>query len=575
VQDYDRLEREPTPKSVRDWTAKWDTFESVGSVNGQIIERLELFCAAKRISVGALAALDTRVVVRSGGKVELAFAGRNDVGTVTAIKYRPLDGTSHDSKAEEPSTWLHPIVAGRLGALDWFVAEGETDGARLYDLVGDVAAVLVLPAGAKAFKPRWADVIPRGASVTVHLCHDADADGDAGAAKTARILGGRTVRVRPPVEGGDWCDWTGTRDDFMQLVGAARGEHAASARPFSMPLREFLALERPNAESLLADTDGRPIVAAYSLTLLGAFGGQGKTTWFIDVALHLAAGVDYAPFTVPRPVSILVIENEGPEQMFADKLAARLEWFPHELKARVDVCTIDWGGFSLADNTMRDQLRQEIAEHEYDLVFGDPLDSLGIEGVGSPEDTRKFLKLMKETGLNRNVAWWLNTHPRKEETKEAINEISGAWGGKPDAILLLKMLADDRTLIRYPKLRWAKRGKRPSTLHAFNAETEAFSYLGEVSEDERNYLAEVTELFADGEWRTAKEVSAPADGGGIGANIDVIKKVLKANPDTFESRTGDAAKSLNRSPRATLWQLTRAAESVESVTLFTGCEGEA
>jgi hypothetical protein len=569
MDDYDRLEREPSPQSVRDWTAKWESFEPVGSVNGQIVERLELFCTAKRISVGALAALDTRVVVRSGGKVELAFAGRNDAGTVTAIKYRPLDGSSHDSKAEDPSTWLRAIVAGKLGALDWFVAEGETDGARLYDLVGDVAVVLVLPAGARSFKAGWARVIPGGA--TVYLCHDGDEDGDAGAAKAARILSQKTVRVRPPES--DWCDWTGTREDFMQLVGAARGEQAEE-RPFSMPLREFVALERPNAEPLLADTDGRPIVAAYSLTLLGAFGGQGKTTWFIDVALHLAAGLDYEPFTVPRPVSVLLIENEGPEQMFSDKLEARLESFPHELKARVDVCTLDWGGFSLADNTMRDRLRQEIAEHEYDLVFGDPLDSLGIEGVGSPEDTRKFLKLMKETGLNKSTAYWLNTHPRKEETKEAINEISGAWGGKPDAILLLRMLADDRTLIRYPKLRWAKRGRRPSTLHAFNPDTEAFSYLGEVSEDERNHLAEIVELFADGEWRTAKEISAPADGDGIGANIDVIKKVLKANPDTFESRTGAGAKALGRSSTATLWQVTQPPESPESPSLFTGLEGE-
>jgi hypothetical protein len=64
--------------------------------------------------------------------------------------------------------------------------------------------------------------------------------------------------------------------------------------------------------------------------------------------------------------------------------------FPHELRARIDVCTFDWGGFTLADDNTRERLRQEIANHEYDLVFGDPLDSLGIEGVGSPEDTRKF-----------------------------------------------------------------------------------------------------------------------------------------------------------------------------------------
>ena len=96
----------------------------------------------------------------------------------------------------------------------------------------------------------------------------------------------------------------------------------------------------------------------------------------------------------------------------------------------------DWGGFSLADDVHRERLIREIAEKGYDLVFGDPLDSLVIEGVGSPEDTRKFLALMKQTGLGKSVAWWLNTHPRKEETKEALNEIAGAWGGKPDTVFV-------------------------------------------------------------------------------------------------------------------------------------------
>jgi hypothetical protein len=51
---------------------------------------------------------------------------------VTAIKYRPLDGSSHETKAEEPSAWLNPIVIGKRDALDWFIAEGETDAARLF-----------------------------------------------------------------------------------------------------------------------------------------------------------------------------------------------------------------------------------------------------------------------------------------------------------------------------------------------------------------------------------------------------------------------------------------------------------
>jgi hypothetical protein len=208
----------------------------------------------------------------------------------------------------------------------------------------------------------------------------------------------------------------------------------------------------------------------------------------------------------------------------------------------------------------RDRLRQEIAEKGYDLVLGDPLDSLGIDGVGSPEDTRKFLELMKETGLFKTVAWWLNTHPRKEETKEALNEIAGAWGGKPDTVFLLRMLADDRTQIRQPKLRWAKRGKGPTLLMAFDPDTEAFTFIGEESDAERDYVADISALLADGQWRVKTEIAAPSGKGGIGANVDTVRRVLEEHPDVFESRTGEEAVALERSARATVWQLREAEE---------------
>jgi hypothetical protein len=324
-------------------------------------------------------------------------------------------------------------------------------------------------------------------------------------------------------------------------------------------LGEFIDKPRPDVPALITDVDGSPLVAKESLTLLGARGGRGKTTLFVDLMVHAALGHDYLCFTIPAPVSILLVENEGPEHLFAEKLEARIGQLPAAeqqlVRERVHVQTLDWGGFNLGNADTFNRLTNFLEEHPKDLIFGDPLDSLGIEGVGSPEDTRKFLALMKQAGLNRSNAWWLNTHPRKEATTDALDEIAGAWGGKPDLVMLLDMLADDRSRLRFPKVRWAKRGKRESVLLGYDPDTATFSYLGTETDAERDYVAEIAALLADGKWRTAKEIAAKREDDGIGSNDRLVKDRMAEHPDRFVSRTGDEAVELGRRPAAVVWQL--------------------
>jgi len=222
---YERLaeEAERPAQKVRDLTSRWEKLRPVGSVNGVQRERLEAFCASKRITLAGLEALGTRIAVRRGGGVWLAFAGTNGAGRVVALKYRLLGGNSDDCEQEPGSVWLRPIVVGNRDSRYWIPAEGETEAARLFELVGEEAAILCLPAGALTFKAEWAAMIPRGA--TVYLAHDADEAGDQGAEKAAQVLGGSTVRLRPPEPAKDWCDWPGDREQFVELV------HQAKAQP--------------------------------------------------------------------------------------------------------------------------------------------------------------------------------------------------------------------------------------------------------------------------------------------------------------------------------------------------------
>jgi hypothetical protein len=298
--------------------------------------------------------------------------------------------------------------------------------------------------------------------------------------------------------------------------------------------------------------------------ILVAKGGKGKTTLTVDLALHLASGIDWLGFTVARPLRVLFIENEGPREPFRVKLALKRMLWPHDLPGALYVQTLDWGALTLADSKHAERLRAFIAEHRIDLVIGDPLDSLGIEGVGSPEDTRNFMRLMSQAGLFRDVAFTLLHHPRKEPTQDELDEAAGAWGGKPDTVLRLDKKDGNRARLSFPKIRWRRGPTRPAYILAFDPDTESFTVAHEEADEERDVVAEMTELLGDLIPRTAKEIAAPKHGGGIGANVDTVKRELEAHKgDPFESFTGDDAKKLGRSPNATLWLLTRASESPE------------
>jgi hypothetical protein len=207
--------------------------------------------------------------------------------------------------------WLRPIVIGKASSLDWFVAEGETDAARLYGLVGDRCAILVLPAGAKRFTPEWAARIPRGA--TVALCHDADEDGDAGAEKAAHIIGGRTLRLRPPVEGGDWCDWDGDRQAFLEL---------ARRVPDASKLRELdtaaLVQRAPDPLHWLADG----VYCRGKLTLKGGREKRGKSLVQLALAVCMASGGGEVAGIPVKPGRVLIVDAENGEREIHRRLRA-------------------------------------------------------------------------------------------------------------------------------------------------------------------------------------------------------------------------------------------------------------
>ena len=147
--------------------------------------------------------------------------------------------------------------------------------------------------------------------------------------------------MRPPVEDGDWCDWEGSRDELLEILAASRPPRFE----FST-LADFLAHPFPKAEPLLGEP-GAIFLARGSLLMVYGADGSAKSTWSIDGIAHLAAGVDWLGIPVPRPVRICIIENEGPPDLFQQKLEAKIaSWEGAEFEHNLFAFLGPWGEFS-------------------------------------------------------------------------------------------------------------------------------------------------------------------------------------------------------------------------------------
>ena len=141
-------------------------------------------------------------------------------------------------------------------------------------------------------------------------------------------------------------------DEAVRIaLGNARAERFWSERngdepevepAFAQPLADFIADKREAPEPLVGTSDDC-IIPAFGLALLIAKGGKGKTTFCIELALHLASDIDYLGLEIPRALNVLFIENEGPREPFRRKLERKLANWSHEIEGAIYVHDQNWG----------------------------------------------------------------------------------------------------------------------------------------------------------------------------------------------------------------------------------------
>jgi hypothetical protein len=295
-------------------------------------------------------------------------------------------------------------------------------------------------------------------------------------------------------------EWTAEEDAAFRAAadGGASGDN--NHRPGAAGYRfasfaDFEAHRFPVAEPLLG-TRGAAYLAVGSLLIVYGGDGAGKSTLTIDAAAHLGAGVDWLGIAVPRPVRILLIENEGPGALYQAKLTAKREsWDGPDFSENVHLFLAPWGDFTFADRHARDALTSYCDGHDIDLVMANPTLGLGVAASGRPDETAAFVSWLVECGLRGRRAFWLLHHLNK------AGDISGDWGRHPDTRVLLEADGNrQRTKLTWRNTRWATLApEERAVMLDWQVATEAYEVtpLDTVGATDEQLIEEITAYLAE------------------------------------------------------------------------------
>lgn len=265
-----------------------------------------------------------------------------------------------------------------------------------------------------------------------------------------------------------------------------------------VPYEQFVSTQEELSEPLLG-SQTETLLPADGMLLMYGDGGAGKTTLTIDAAAHLGSGTSWLGLEVSRPVSLTLIENEGPRGKFRQMLdEKRASWDGAAFAPMVHVLEEPWTRFTLKEPTHRAGLASHITEANTDIVVMGPLATLGMVGGGTPDEITAFEFLLRETRslLNRPVAFWIVHHENKQ------GDVSGAWERVPDTLCHIQAAGNGHTRLVWRKARWSSEnhGKSIELIWTSGRSFEV------KDEPERDPWAEMLEAFRkDDKWRTVKE----------------------------------------------------------------------
>jgi AAA domain len=299
-------------------------------------------------------------------------------------------------------------------------------------------------------------------------------------------------------------EWLDEQVDFRTAIGAngdepdddpepqPAGDVAAGSSFRAVPLSAFLSADDEIPEPLVGDDDTRMLTPGSTLVFYGE-GGSSKTTLLVDLAYHLAAGVDWIGFPIGRAVNVLILEDEGPKAEFQRKLRRKRDSWPHgDVDGRVFVHSEPWASIDLRRDQHVEGLAAELDAHQVDVLIAGPIRRLGLDGGGTPAETVAFMGLL---GRVRDVAR-LPVAIVCAHHENKGGDISGAFEAEFDTVVHVKPDGRDRTQLSFRKARWSSKIHRSRATLAWTA-GEGFELVeSDLDEDRTAAARDAAELDA-------------------------------------------------------------------------------
>jgi len=217
---------------------------------------------------------------------------------------------------------------------------------------------------------------------------------------------------------------------------------------------EFVKHPVPEAEPIVTDASGATALAADGFALTYGDGGAGKTTLWLDGSMHFAAGVPWLDGLLKPKGKLRIgwVENEGPQEEFRRKLERKLAAWRGRVQAdHFHVLEAPWGALDLRLAEHRRGLGDAVRDLDLDLLIVGPLNDLGMEGGGTPDEVRAFHGHLKNVQAlaGRFVSLMVLHH------ENTAGRVSGAWAGRPDLLVHVTAQGNGTTRVLWQKAKWS------------------------------------------------------------------------------------------------------------------------